>query len=102
MAATRAQTNRVIRQEALREQLSKQKHVEKVIDNIKKIEQLDANSENAKVQADIYRIANEQRLKLINKYLPDLRTTEITGDGGEPIDMKWIVEIPQMKNENDA
>jgi hypothetical protein len=32
VAKTRAQENRAIRQEALREQLSKQKHVEHVVD----------------------------------------------------------------------
>jgi len=97
MAATRAQTNRAIRQEALREQLSKQKHIEKVVDNINKMEQLDPHDDSAKSQLDILRVANDQRLKLINKYLPDLRTTELTGEGGEAIDMKWSIEVTEVK-----
>ena len=40
MAATRANQNRKIRQDALREQLSNQKLVEKVIDSIKEIDEL--------------------------------------------------------------
>lgn len=94
MAATSAQLNRQNRQENLREQLSQQKHVEQVIKNIKEIEETafddkgdDGEIDYKAMQAKQYRIqalktANEQRLKLVNKYLPDLKNTEITGDAG--------------------
>ena len=82
---SKAQANRAMRQEALREQLSKQKHIEQVVKNIKKIECLDHDSETFTNEVTKYKIANEQRLKLINKYLPDLRATEHTADGGNPL-----------------
>ena len=44
-----------------------------VLENIEKIEQLDTGSAN--FQKDLLKLktANEQRLKLLNKYLPDAR-----------------------------
>lgn len=92
MGATRAQENRSIRQEALREQLSGQKHIEKVIDNIEKIEALEIDTKGDKDEFDYkdlqvkqftmnkLKTANEQRLKLISKYLPDLKQQEIIID----------------------
>jgi len=83
MAATNAAKNRAIRQEALREQLSKQKHLEQVVGIAKKINEqaatLDATELNAlKSAADLH-------LKIVNKYLPDLKSTELTGEGGGDI-----------------
>ena len=93
--------DRAGRQENLREQLSGQKHIEKVIDNIEKIENLNffpkgADSDeidykvaqSTKFRLDALRTANEQRLKLINKYLPDLKNTEITGEAGGSLTIK--------------
>lgn len=100
MAKTRAQENRAIRQDSLREQLSQQKHIEKVVDNIGEIEKLDffQKGDNNEIdyklcQANKFRLdalktANEQRLKLINKYLPDLKSTEITSEGGQPFTIR--------------
>jgi len=94
MAATSAQKNRQARQENLREQLSQQKHIEQVVKNIEEIEGTDFNFKGddgevdyKAMQASQYRVqalkvANEQRLKLVNKYLPDLKNTEITSEGG--------------------
>ena len=83
MAATRANMNRKIRQDALREQLAEQGHVQQVIVNIEKIEQHGATMEAQELNA--LKIANDQRLRLVNKYLPDLKATEITGEAGGPI-----------------
>lgn len=106
MAKTRAQQNRAVRQEALREQLSGQKHIEKVIDNIKEMEKLDfhkkgddneidyKHSQANKFKLDALKTANEQRLKLVNKYLPDLKSTEVTGEGGSSITIK-VTEYSQ-------
>jgi len=93
MAETRAQLNRKVRQEALREQLAEQCRVQHIIDNIKKIEDLDASSDTFQNEVLKYKTSNEQRLKLINKYLPDLRNTELTGDGGEDLEVFHIVEL---------
>lgn len=104
MGKTRAQENRAIRQEALREQLSKQKHVEKVVENIQEIEKLDFFQKGEgsdeidyklcqanKFRMDALKTASEQRLKLINKYLPDLKAMELTGEGGGPVTIEeWL------------
>lgn len=105
MAKTRAQENRAIRQEALRELLSKQKHIEHIIDNLKKMEELapiakeddDTDYTAAKFNLDKLKIANEQRFKLVNKYLPDLKQTELVGEGGGGIE---IIELQKDFDNN--
>lgn len=32
-----------------------------------------------------YKLAIDTKLKLVNKYLPDLKSTEITGDADNPV-----------------
>lgn len=83
-----ATRNRQARQETLRELLAKQKHVEKVIDNLKKIE--DEGYELDALMIQRLRVANDTRLKLIAKYLPDLKSTEITGEGGGDLQVQII------------
>lgn len=102
MAETRAQSNKRIRQEALRDQLAQQKHIEKVVDNIGKMELLDFECKGEdgtvdykalqgnKFKLDALKAANDQRLKLINKYLPDEKYVEITGEDGEDLIPKSI------------
>ena len=72
MARTRAQENKQIRQQALREQLAAQGHVQQIVVNIEQMEQLtpskDSYFELAKLKA-----ANENRFRLLSKYLPDLK-----------------------------
>jgi len=89
----RATSNRRIRQEALREQLSRQKHVEQVIKNVKKMENDGASMEATELQA--LRAATDVRLRLVNKYCPDLKQTdiELTGENGNPIDIDMIWEV---------
>ena len=91
MAQTLAQKNKAARQDSLRELLSKQKHVEQVVKNIKKIEDLaikrgeDGEVDYKEYQYSQYEVqrlakATELRLKLVNKYLPDLKAIDIEGD----------------------
>ena len=81
---TRAQRNRAIRQEALREQLEKQKHVEHVIDMVQKIADVDKDLEPDKVSR--LKIAIDAKMKLVNKYLPDMKHMEHeTGEGVHPL-----------------
>lgn len=88
-AATR---NRKIRQEALRDYLESRGLVQHVIDLADKIGdetiELDPNMVNR------MKVSIDTRLKLINKYLPDLKSTEITGDPEKPLNvtMGWILE----------
>ena len=79
MAATRAAQNRKLRQEALREQLSKQKLVEQVIETAKKLQEQGEVLEGTHIQA--LKASAEIRMKLINKYLPDLKSQEIEHTG---------------------
>ena len=94
MASTRANKNREIRQDNLREWLSKKCTLQHLFDNIIKIEELDILEDGFSNSLAKYKVANEQRLKLINKYLPELKATEITGkDGGAITFEVWLSEL---------
>ena len=73
--------NRAIRQEALREQLSKQKHIEQVVDIATKLGDVD----NELDPASRLKAAADLRLKLISKYLGDVKAVEVSGEGGEAL-----------------
>jgi hypothetical protein len=83
VARTRAQENRAIRQEALREQLSKQKHVEHVVDIAEKLN--DPEGDLDALMVTRLKAAADIRMKLIAKYLGDVKAVEITGEGGESL-----------------
>ncbi len=85
MAATRAHQNKRVRQEALREWLSKKCTAQHLVDNLAKIEQLDPDCESFSNDLAKYKVANEQRFKILDKYLPtekyveaDITATELT------------------------
>lgn len=67
----------------MREQLSKQKHLEHVVDLINKITDLTEEGEPAypKDVRESFKVAAELRLKLCNKYIPDLKSTELNVSG---------------------
>ena len=82
VAKTKAQLNRQMRQEGLRDFLSKQKLIEKVIDISEKLMEPDVEYDALDIQR--MRTAAELNLKLAAKVLPDLKSTELTGpDGGD-------------------
>lgn len=81
--ATRAQLNRKVRREALREQLSAQGHVQHVVDIVDKIRDKDVTLDSEMLAR--YKIAIDTKLKLINKYLGDDKSVEITGDPDAPL-----------------
>lgn len=83
MGRTRAMENRAIRQEALREQLSKQKHIEQVVDIATKLGDVDSELDAA--TANRLKAAADLRLKLISKYLGDVKAVEVSGEGGEAL-----------------
>lgn len=95
--STRAAKNRRIRQEALREQLSSQGHVQHIIDLVKKIG--DEAGEIDKPMIDRYKIVIDTKLKLINKYLPDLKATEITGEGGESLSISLVNYVDALADD---
>lgn len=83
MAKTRAQENRAVRQEALREQLAEQGHVQHVVDIVNKLGQLDTDLDQLAVTR--LKAAADIKLKLINKYIGDVKAVEISGEGGEQL-----------------
>lgn len=96
-----ADRNRKIRQEALREQLSNQKLVEQVVDIAKKIGDLSQEFEKDKI--DRLKIAADLNMKLVAKYLPDLKQTELIGDPDQPIQVnaQWnLVGVPSASSSN--
>jgi hypothetical protein len=94
MAKTRAQENRAIRQESLREWLSNKCTVQHLVDNIQKIEELDEGEESFTNSLNKLKVANEQRLKIMNKYLPDIKNVEIANDGGGELTIKLVDYTP--------
>lgn len=77
MAKTNAQKQRAMRQETLREWLSQKCTAQHLVDNLEKIEKLDPESESFSNELTKYKTANDQRLRIMSKYLPDLKQQEI-------------------------
>jgi len=88
MGATVAAKNRAVRQDALREQLSAQGHVQHVLDLSNQLADLDTELDANKVVR--IKAAADIKLKLIAKYLPDLKSTEFTGEGGGPVQVQEV------------
>ena len=83
MAKTRAQQNRAMRQEELRNLLANQGHLQHVLEICNELNEpsnaLEASMVNRK------KIVIDTKLKLLNKYLPDLKAVEVSGEGGEEL-----------------
>jgi hypothetical protein len=73
MAKTDVDTRKQQRKEELRTYLSNRGKVDYVLDNIEKIEGLDCSSVDFQKELAKLKTANEQRIRLLNKYLPDAR-----------------------------
>ena len=82
MGATVAAKNRKVRQEALREQLANKGLAQQVLEIANKLRDQHLSLESSHIQA--LKSSAELKLKLLNKYLPDLKAVEMTGeDGGD-------------------
>ena len=90
MAQTRAQQNRAIRQDELRKFISERGKVDYLIDCVEKIEKLDSHSETFSNDLAKYKTAAELRYKLLGKYLPELKSQEITGEGGGTLEVNLV------------
>lgn len=82
MAMTRAQQNRAIRQEALREQLEAQGHVQYVVEIATKLREPEEGKNLESTDVTRLKAAADIHLKLIDKYLPSLKATEHSGSMG--------------------
>ena len=92
---TKAQLNRQMRQEGLRDFLSKQKLIEKVIDIAKDLTDPDKEYDALDVQR--MRTAAELNLKLASKFLPDLKSTELTGPEGGDL----VIQVQRKRFDGD-
>ena len=96
---THGQARQRERRDSLRELLSSQGHLQHVIDLIDKVttleNELDTNDVNR------LKIGIDSKLKLINKYLPDMKfiEAELSGPDGNEIDMHWTVNVHEVSKE---
>ena len=90
-----AQQNRQVRQAALREQLEKQGHLQHVIVLLEKIEKLEDELNATELQR--LKLVIDTKLKLMNKYIPDLKAVEMTGEGGGELTVKVMKYTPEAK-----
>lgn len=77
---SRANANRRIRQEALREQLKAQGHVQHLIENTMKLQDLDKPLDQNDVQR--LKAANDTHKYVIDKFLPNLKSIEVVDQDG--------------------
>lgn len=90
MATTNKQRIRAARQDELREKLRAGGHLQQIAKNIKEIQELKP-SDTAQFTVNKLKIATELQLRLVNKYLPDLKAMELTGEGGGPMQFEeWL------------
>lgn len=80
MPITAKERNRAIRKQSLREQIQEGGHLQYAIENIKKIEQAKGDMDVLEFQR--LKAATELRLKLVAKYIPDLKSIEHSGEIG--------------------
>ena len=83
MAETRAQSNKRIRQEALREQLASQGHVQHVVDMLTELAKPGVEYTSLELQKS--KLIIDTKLALIKKYLPDPKQVELSGEDGGAI-----------------
>lgn len=90
---SRANENRAIRQEALRDSLEAGGHIQHVIKICKVLDDLTSPLEAVEVQR--LKVVIDTKLKLIGKYLPDTKSVELSNKDGETFktDTKWVIEI---------
>jgi len=104
MAATAAAKNKAIRQEAIREQLSNGGHIQHVIEIATKLQGQHLELESSAIQA--LRAAADIKLKLINKYVPDLKAVEHSNDPDNPIgetsDVEIMARIKELMSKHDG
>ena len=89
--ATARDKNRRIRKEALREQLQAQGHVQHVFDIAKKLQDEYISLESSQISA--LKSAADIKLKLINKYLPDLKAVEVEGNVSNMSHEQWLASL---------
>jgi hypothetical protein len=91
---SRADANKALRQEALREQLASKGLLQKVIEDAAFVRDLSIELDPLQVQR--IKVAIDTRLALVKKYMPDLKSIEVQGDvehGGQLV-ITWAAPAP--------
>lgn len=83
MGATKKSKEREVRRDELRRYISEQGKVHYIFETIGKLEDLSNPLEPVEVQR--LGKAIDSRLKLLNKYLPDIKAVEVSGEDGAPM-----------------
>lgn len=99
MAATRANKNRKIRQDALREQLANKGLAQQVIEIAEKLNQQYTSLEPTHISA--LKASADLKMKLISKYLPDLKQQEIIGDPEQPLETVNKIELVALESDSE-
>jgi len=86
--------NRLARQETLREYMQQRGSVQYLFDIVEKIEKLDPESDTFTQDLAKYSKVVDVRHKMLGKYLPELKATEITGEGGGDL----VINVSDFKN----
>jgi len=96
---SRAQANRRIRQESLREYLQERGSLQHLFDLIEKVEALDPASESFDKDLAKLKVSMDNRQKLLGKYLPELKATEIDMMADVTVDhpntIRLVAELPE-------
>ena len=90
MAETDAHKRKQARKEELRAYLSNRGKLDYVLDNIEKIEGLEVGSDDFQKHLLKLKTANEQRIRLLAKYLPDMKDDYEPADSSQPITINLI------------
>lgn len=95
---SRAQANRRMRQESLREYLQERGSLQHLFDLIEKVEALDPNSSSFDKDLAKLKVSMDNRQKLLGKYLPELKATEIDMMADVTVDhpntIRLVAELP--------
>ncbi len=97
----RAEANKRIRTEAVRAQLAAYGHHTQALNCIEKIKGLDVEAETFTNELSKHRTAAELHLRMLNKYLPDLKAVEMTvsDETDSASDAELIASFMQAKRE---
>lgn len=89
--ANNAAKNKRVRQQALRDQLQAQGHVQHVVDILAKL--TDEAQEITSDMMERYKVVLPNKLKLINKYVPDVKAIEIEGNISSETHEEWLSRL---------
>lgn len=98
VGSSRAKANRRVRQEALREYLSERGSVQHLLDLIEKVDKLDPQDPDFDKNLAKLKVSIDQRQKLLGRYLPELKATEVEVEADITVDhpeaIRLIAELP--------